>query len=430
MGCGTVHIVGAGLAGLAAAIGLVGTGRELVVHELARHAGGRCRSYFEPALGLTIDNGNHLLLSANHAALAFLKTIGSEEKLVGPEEAEFAFADLASGDRWVLHPNKGRLPWWILSKARRVPGTRPVDYLSLMRLLPERRDRTLGDVIECEGMLYERLWRPLFLAALNTEPSEASALLARAVLRETLARGGSACRPLVAQGGLGPAFIAPALDYLERNGGKLRFDHQLRRLELVGEKVRALDFGEDLVTLTDADSVILAVPASVASLFLPDLPVPTKFRAIVNAHFKLDPPKSVPSVLGLVNGTAEWLFAFPGRLSATISAADRWIEVPREVLATKIWADIARLTGAGDELPPWQIVKERRATFAALPHENAKRPPPQTRWRNLFLAGDWTATGLPATIEGAIRSGNSAARLVKTAAQARSLNGSGRGMRS
>ncbi len=81
MAAGTVHIVGAGLAGLAAAVGLVGTGREIVVHELAPQAGGRCRSYFELALGLTIDNGNHLLLSANYAALGFLKTIGSEDKL-------------------------------------------------------------------------------------------------------------------------------------------------------------------------------------------------------------------------------------------------------------------------------------------------------------------------------------------------------------
>jgi phytoene dehydrogenase-like protein len=153
MGCGTVHIVGAGLAGLAAAVGLAGSGCEIVVHELARHAGGRCRSYFEPVLGLTIDNGNHLLLSANHAALAFLRTIGSEDKLVGPEEAEFAFVDLASCDRWVLHPNKGRFPWWIFSKARRVPGTRPADYLSLMGLLPARRDRALGDLIQCEGLL-------------------------------------------------------------------------------------------------------------------------------------------------------------------------------------------------------------------------------------------------------------------------------------
>src|SRR5262249_18520759 len=104
MAGGTVHIVGAGLAGLSAAVGLVGTGREIVLHELARHAGGRCRSYFEPALGLTIDNGNHLLLSANRAALAFLKAIGSEGKLLGPPQAEFPFVDLGSGDRWLLLP--------------------------------------------------------------------------------------------------------------------------------------------------------------------------------------------------------------------------------------------------------------------------------------------------------------------------------------
>ncbi len=428
MGRGTVHIVGAGLAGLAAAVGLAGSAREIVVHELARHAGGRCRSYFEPALGLTIDNGNHLLLSANHAALAFLRTIGSEDKLVGPAEAEFAFADLASGDHWVLHPNEGRFPWWIFSNSRRVPGTRPADYLSLMGLLPARRDRALGDLIQCEGTLYERLWRPVFLAALNTEPPEASSLLASALLRETFARGGNACRPLVAEGGLGPAFIDPALEYLKRNGAKLCFDHQLRRLELADDKVRALDFGEDRVALAAGDSVILAVPAPVASLYLPDLSAPSQFRAIVNAHFKFDPPKTFPRVLAVINGTAEWLFAFPGRLSATISAADRWIEAPRDLLAQKIWADIAKLTGMGEELPPWQIVKERRATFAALPQENAKRPPTQTRWRNLFLAGDWTATGLPATIEGAIRSGNSAACLVAKPARAQSLNGSGRGV--
>ena len=123
MTSGTVHIVGAGLAGLSAAVKLAGSGREVVVHELARHAGGRCRSYFEPALGLNIDNGNHLLLSANRAALALLKTIGSEDKLVGPERAEFAFADLVSGESWTLRPNRGPIPWWIFASSRRAPGT-------------------------------------------------------------------------------------------------------------------------------------------------------------------------------------------------------------------------------------------------------------------------------------------------------------------
>jgi squalene-associated FAD-dependent desaturase len=429
MSRGTVHIVGAGLAGLSAAVRLVGAGQEVVVYELARHAGGRCRSYFEPALDLTLDNGNHLLLSANGAALAFLRTIGSEGRLVGPNEAEFAFADLASGERWLLHPNNGRLPWWVFSKLRRVPGTKAFDYLPLTRLLRARPSQKLGEVIACEGPLYERLVRPIFLAALNIDPPEASASLAGAIMRETLARGGRACRPLIAQEGLGPAFIDPALSYLENHGATIRFDHQLRQLDLADDRVQALDFGEVSVKLASDEAVILAIPGSVARLVLPCIATPTAFRAIVNAHFKLKPPPGFPRLLGVINGMPEWLFAFTDRISATISAADRWIETSREELAQRIWHDVAKLIGVPDDLPPWIIIKERRATFAALPEENAKRPPASTNWPNLFLAGDWTATGLPATIEGAIRSGNTAADLVLTMRRRKPMNAAKLGLR-
>ena len=414
MAGGTVHIVGAGLAGLAAAVRLAGTGREVVVHELAPQAGGRCRSYFEPALGLTIDNGNHLLLSANHAALSFLTTIGSEDKLA-VDDAAFAFADLATGERWVLRPNDGLVPWWIFSRRRRVPGTRAIDYFSVRGLLHPQRDVRIADLMRCDGILYERLWRPMFLAALNTEPSEASAFLAGAVLRETLARGGRACRPLVARDGLGPTFIDPALSYLERHGAMLRLRHKLRRLMLSDDAISALDFGDDEICLAPGDTVILAVPAPVAPLLLPDIHAPKTFRAVVNVHFKYKPPKTLPTITGIINGTAEWLFVFPDRVSATISAADRWFEAPRQALAEEVWKDVLRLTQLTEALPLWHIIRERRATFAALPQENENRPRSQTRWRNLFLAGDWTATELPATIEGAIRSGDEAARLVRTA---------------
>jgi hypothetical protein len=106
------------------------------------------------------------------------------------------------------------------------------------------------------------------------------------------------------------------------------------------------------------------------------------------------------------------LFAFPGRLSVTISAADRLLDEPREGLAKRIWAEVAAITGLPAALPPWQIVRERRATFAATPEQNARRPAARTHWVNLVLAGDWTDTGLPATIESAIRSGRRAAGLI------------------
>ncbi len=407
----TVHVIGAGLSGLAAAVRLAARGIAVVVHEAAGAAGGRCRSYYDPLLDMVIDNGNHLLLSGNHAALAYLETIGSAAGLAGPPAAEFAFMDLASGERWTLRINAGRLPWWIFDGSRRVPGTSAKDYLWFARLLYPSPTKTICAAVKCAGTLYQRLARPLWLAALNIEPKEASASLAGAVLRETLAAGGKACRPLIARDGLGEVFVKPALHFLSEHGAKVVFGHRLRALGLAHDKVTTLDFGDDNVATGDAD-VILAVPPTVAAALVPELATPAQFRAIVNAHFRLEPPVGLAPITGIVNGTIEWLFTFPGRLSVTISAADRLLDIPRETLAKHLWQEVAAVAGLPIALPPWQIVRERRATFAATPGENAKRPAAPTAWSNLRLAGDWTNTGLPATIEGAIRSGNWAADLV------------------
>lgn len=407
-----IHIVGAGIAGLAAAVRLAQAGRRVIVHEAAGQAGGRCRSYHDPALDMMIDNGNHLLLSGNRDALAYLKIIGAEHLLVGPGAAEFPFVDLASNERWLLRPNEGRIPWWIFDSSRRVPGTQPQDYLALLPFLWCSSKATITDIVKSNTTVYARLWQPVLLAALNTDPKEASARLAAPVIRETFLAGGRACHPLIAREGLSTAFVDPALAYLQAKDGTIHFGHRLRALSFEGERVAALDFGDDNVKLGSGDAIILAVPPPVAAAMLPDLIRPTEFRAIVNAHFRVAPPAGCPPITGVINGLVEWLFAFPDRLSVTISGADRLLETPRETLAADIWRDVVKVTGVADALPAWQIVRERRATFAALPAENGKRPTAKTAWHNLALAGDWTATGLPATIEGAVRSGNKAADIV------------------
>jgi hydroxysqualene dehydroxylase len=284
--------------------------------------------------------------------------------------------------------------------------------LPLARLLWAPAGKSVGEVIACKGTLYERLVEPLLLAALNIDAPDGSARLAGAIIRETLAVGGRACRPLIAREGLGTTLIEPALAYLQGRGAGVRMEHQLRALRFGPERVEALDFGAETVTLGPDDTVILAVPPYIASSLLLDLKVPSEFRAIVNAHFRIEPPAAQPPILGVLNGTTQWLFAFPGRLSVTISAGDRLIDAPREELAKTIWGEVAGLTGLPAALPPWQIVRERRATFAATPAQETMRPGAPTQWRNLMLAGDWTDTGLPATIEGAIRSGNRAADIV------------------
>jgi hydroxysqualene dehydroxylase len=412
---GTVHIIGAGLAGLAAAVRLADSGRKIVVHEATNQPGGRCRSYYDQQTGMVIDNGTHLVLSGNRAVLDYARTTGGAATLL-EMKPDFQFVDLASQARWVLKLNNGMIPWWVFNRRARVPDTKPSDYLPLARLLWASEDKPLKDVIDCDGALYKRLLEPFFLAALNIKPKDGSVKLASRLVRETLALGGQACHPVIARDGIGKAFVEPALKWLDERGVTVALQHALHELQFDGGRVAALKFADEIVPLGSADYVILAVPAYAAQNFLPGLLAPSSFRGIVNAHFRIVPPKDAPPMIGVINAMSEWIFSFDDRVAVTISDGGAWFDTPREKLAEDIWREVAAVLKLPAELPtdlpPWQIVRERRATFAATPEENAKRPGPLTRWHNLYLAGDWTDTGLPATLESAVRSGNAAAELI------------------
>jgi len=341
----TAHIIGAGISGLSAAVRLANANFKVHVHEATQQAGGRCRSYFDAATNLTIDNGNHLLLSGNRHALAYARSIGTEAGLVGPKRAQFSFVDLASGQRWQLDLGESRLPLWVFDRARRVPDTGLMEYLALMPLIWASKGRLLGDAIPCRGTLYRRLVQPLLLAALNVDPPEGSAGLAGAVVRETLLAGGQACRPLIARDGLSAVLIEPAVRLLQEKSTSVRFGHELREFGVSAGSVAELKFGGDVIGIRPDDAVVLAVPPRPAATLLPGLKTPSKFRAIVNAHFRFDPPKDMPPILGVVGGLVEWLFAFPQRLSVTISNGDRLVDMPREELAQAIWRDVCKAGG-------------------------------------------------------------------------------------
>ncbi len=418
------YVIGAGLAGLSAATILAARGAQVELIEAAGQAGGRCRSYFDAAVDGVIDNGNHLVLSGNRAVNDYLKRIGAEDRLSGPPHAEQAFVDLASGARWTLRPDDGPIPFWTLREGRRVPGTHAGDYLAYARLTWANRRARIGELVSTHGALWDRLMRPFFLAALNTDPAEGSAALAGALIRETFAKGGRAYCPRIAHPTLAAAFIDPALAFLQGHGAAVRLASRVKAITFTSQSVAALEMPETL-PVGPRDAVILAVPPWVARELVPGLETPGDFRAIVNAHFKCPAPADLlgkdraPLILGVLGGVAEWIFAFEDRISVTVSAADAIVDRDREELARILWGDVAgalgldaALPGSG-ALPPWQIVKEKRATFAATPEQDARRPRAATRWRNLILAGDWTQTGLPATIEGALRSGETAAALAR-----------------
>lgn len=403
-----VHVIGAGLAGLAAALSLVASGRLVTIYEAGPAAGGRCRSYHDRALGLTIDNGNHLLLSGNHAAFAYLAQIGGAEGLAGPEKPLFPFIDLSSGARWTVRPNRGRVPWWIGVAGRRVPGTGPGDYLRLLALRSITDDRTVAEALP-RGPLYDRLIAPLAIAALNTQPDAGLARLLGAVVRETLMQGGAACLPRFPRAGLSTIFVDPALAYLTARGATIHLGRRISALAISDSRVTALND----VALGRGESVVLAVPPWIAADLLPGLTTPDAFEAIVNLHFQLDADPGPAGFIGLIGGTAEWVFVKDGHVSVTISAANRLLDMPAETLVATVWPEVcAALSRPVTEAPPWRVVKEKRATFAATAEQERRRPGPRIGLANLALAGDWTDTGLPATIEGAIRSGRRAAQAI------------------
>jgi squalene-associated FAD-dependent desaturase len=418
-----VHVIGAGLAGLSAAVRMARRGHRVRLYEAAPQAGGRCRSFFDSELGLRIDNGNHLLVSGNDAAMAYITEIGAASRFRGFEDAMFPFTEIQTGERWTVAPNDGLLPCWVFAPHRSVPGMMPWHYLEPLRLRRAPADATVGDIMAMGTTAFRRLWRPLCVAALNTEPEAASASLFWRILADTFGRGGAAMHPVLPTKDLSQGLVDPALQFLESLGAETRFSARLRGLSFQENRVTALLFPEETIPIDAGDLVVLATPPMAARELVPDLTAPDQFRAIVNVHYVAGSAdgagSSVRPFVGTVGGNVDWIFFKNGIISTTTSAATDLVERAAEEIGPLLWADVARATGRDAQmLPKFRVVKEKRATFAATPEQLRKRPAATTRWTNLLLAGDWTDTGWPATIEGAVRSGFKAADIGQSWANA------------
>lgn len=421
-----VHVVGAGLAGLAAAVRLARDGRRVRLYEATDHAGGRCRSFFEPRLDRTIDNGNHLVLTGNRSVRAYLREIDAEDRLVAAATATLPFVDLASKERWRIAMNAGPVPWWVLAPSRRAPGTRMSDYAAGLGLGFAGPKTTVAEAIKARGPIWERFWTPMTLAVLNAPPERAAASLLWAVFRETFAKGAAHSRPMFAPEGLGDALVSPALQMLAALGVEIRFGAVLKTVGAEGGRASALRFADEDVALAPGDQAVLAVPPSrlraVIRDALPQIDPPEDRSAIVNAHFVPEDPRlfeGAPPIVGVLSSKTHWVFVRDGVASVTISAADALglAETPSDALIEALWAETCAALGAPADakLAAGRILREKRATFDQSPEGVARRPAQTTALPNLALAGDATDTGLPATIEGAIRSGHRAAAIVEKA---------------
>ncbi|WOI57749.1 FAD-dependent oxidoreductase [Palleronia sp. LCG004] len=409
-----IHIVGAGLAGLACAARLSeDPGLRITLWEATRRAGGRCWSFHDSALDRVIDNGNHLILSGNAAVLDHARRIGASDRLSIAEDAALPFVDLADGRRWIVRIPDGIGAFW--RHGTRLPGGTGRVALDILRLLRAGPGRSVGETIPGRGPGWRAFWEPLTLAVLNEPPERGSALLLARVLRETVLKGAGASRPVLAPEGLGPALVDPALALLERRGARLRWGAPLRGVESAEGKITALSFGSESVPLAHDDAVVLASADAMERVIDGARPAPG--QTILNAHFRIAPDKArdLPSIMGVVGARTQWIFCRDDVVSVTVSAAESSgaAGMANEALLDALWPDVRRALDLGGAPPlARRLIRAKSATWDQSADAVARRHSPESRFSNLALAGDHLATGLPCSIEAAIRSGLDAARRI------------------
>ncbi|MEM9783957.1 MAG: hydroxysqualene dehydroxylase HpnE [Pseudomonadota bacterium] len=417
---GVTHVVGAGMAGLSAALCLAEAGRRVVVWESAGHAGGRVRSFHDAALDRLIDNGSHLILTGNHGVQRFLARAGSSDGLVAAAEASFPMVDLAAqgpGQRFTIRLDPGRLQRWIFDPARRIPGTGPLDLLGGWRLALARPGTTVAEAIRDRGPAWRGFWEPLTLGILNTTPEKGAAQLLWRVMAETFLKGAGPSRPMFAPAGLGAALVEPAVRTLIRHGVDLRLNTRIKGIERADGRAIAIATGQETVAIGAEDSVIIALPPSRLTRLMPEIDAPADDAAILNAHFRVADRAALEHaapLTGLLGTLGQWIFVREDVVSVTVSAAHETgiLDLPRGETAARLWREVAAALRLEGEPVASRIIVEKRATFDQSPSGVARRPALVTSMANVHLAGDATQTGLPATIEGAMRSGEAAASVV------------------
>ncbi|ABK42834.1 amine oxidase [Magnetococcus marinus MC-1] len=433
-------IIGGGLAGLACASEALRQGRRPLLVEAAPRLGGRVASHWDRRWGCVLDNGPHLLVGAYKETLAWLAQLGVQEGLQRGTAYHF-YTPQHGHHKLSLGP--GWAAWRLGRGLAQLPGLSGGELWSLRGLLPALwREHVRGAAhaltvtqwLQRAGsppQLFERLWEPLCLATLNEGPGSADAHLFAGVLSRLFLWNSADAQPLYPTQDLSSLLVEPARRWIEQRGGVIRTGLRLQGLEQSQQQITALILhsATEGVTwhLPAGLPVVLAIPHwSLASL-LPQWAQQqgwTEWPAapIVAVHLRYDGAVKQPApMVGMPGSVSQWLCQWPmaageGRISAAISAAYREVSWQSQRLIDAVHQDVvAQQPQLAGMQPQGRVIKTQRATFASWPGVNRWRPNGRcTPWHNMYLAGDWTATGLPATIEGAVQSGRQAAQAIFT----------------
>lgn len=369
----SIHIIGCGLAGLSAAAHLRQKGYDCHLYDAAPKAGGRIRAIDGP---VPYDNGTHLIIKGYKDSLDYLELIGARQTIRTLTPAAYTFVEPKKGKRWSLAGHK------------------------LIRSIIQGRIPAVNILTFWHSVAYRRLWDPLALAIFNTNTAEVDRPLIRQTFKELLKQGSDSAIPYAVDKTLYDSFVAPILQDLSPKFGQ----------RLVAVDDTQLTFRNHQVDLPPDARVILALPPQAyKSLSTPfDMPA-VPCNPITNVHFWLEQPIA-DQFIGLIGTLSQWVMVKGNHICVTISNH----QSESKTLALQVWDEIAPPLGLQNKtFQNYRVICEKYATPRQDSAFCAKRPKVITQNNKIFLAGDWIDTGLPATIESAIRSGKQAAQAVQ-----------------
>jgi zeta-carotene desaturase len=449
-----VLVIGGGFAGLSAATALAEDGIRVLLLEARPYLGGRARSWIDPETGAVIDNGQHLFLGCYRETLRLLERIGAAGRLEIQPRLEVPFVE--PGGRVVRFRLPGwPWPWNLAAGFLRFPGLTLKDRLGLLRVTrevgrrsPRRKatdaarsasvagldDKSVSSWLASLGQSAragERLWHPLAIATLNEDPNLASAAMFLPVLREAFGTGAAGSRIGIPRVGLSDLYVEPAVHFLRSRGCEVRPRTQVRRVLIEGGRCAGVLLPDG--TRMAADAVVAATPPPELLEMLPAEIASDPFFSgverletspIVSVYLWFGSPITDLAFAGLLGGTWQWLFnrrTFGGKsggahgVTLVRSAARALVDRPRDFLIRSALEDVRAFfpQSSRASLRGSLVVKERRGALAPLRGTLALRPSSRTPFHGLHLAGDWTATGLPATVEGAVWSGHACALQIR-----------------
>lgn len=436
-----ILVIGAGAAGIAAAVE-ISSHTPVILAEARPYIGGRARSFVDRDTGEVIDNGQHVFMGCYSAFLSVIERLGTGNLLRKQKALRVAFAD-ADGtpdmlDCSILPGAAGVVAGIMrLSRLKITAKAAAILFAAALRMgLLNPKGLTVRQFLrkyyQPEDVI-RRLWEPIVLATLNATIDDAAAELLVEVLRRAFFGAKDASQIIISTAGLTDLF-APCANYLRNRGGQLLTGATVEELTIENGNITAvrLATGETI----PCRAVIAAIPPKALERLLPnewrsrppfDALAGYEFSPIVSLYLWFDRPVMSGDFTAMLGTVSQWVFnrralcdappdvtaQFPGHIAITVSAGSELVAQSPEALALHCAAEFQRAfpEAAGATLLAWKVIKEKAATFLPLPAIVARRHHAETPCSNLFLAGDWTATGLPATLEGAAQSGIHAARL-------------------